>query len=184
MSLLHGIEADRDRQDQDDDRAADAVAGQNRNDARDKQDQRQRFEQAAQHGAQRADDPARRVAIGAVAVEAFRRLLRGEPVRRTAEPFAGLLGRAVPETVLGILGIFGHKLLRQSGDDPTARRACRNVALKGEPDDNGHFGGHQSHWTNLDVPNLTHVNELRRYRSYFSLLFCRRAAWPPGTRSP
>jgi len=43
--------------------------------------------------------------------------------------------------------------------------------LERRADDNGHFGGRQSHWTNLDLPNLTHVNELRRYRSYFRSSF-------------
>jgi hypothetical protein len=81
VSLLQRVEADRDRQDQDDDRAADRVAGQNGDDARNEQDQRQRLQQPAQHGAQRTDRPGRRVAVGAIAREASCRLVIAETIR-------------------------------------------------------------------------------------------------------
>jgi len=91
MSLLHRIEADRDRQDQDDDCAADGIAGQNGNDASDKQNERKRLEQAPKRGAQGTDGLGRRIAVGAIAVKPLARLGRGEPVHRTAELHAGLL---------------------------------------------------------------------------------------------
>ena len=75
VSFLHGVEPDRERQDQDDDRAADLVAGQHRDDAGGQQNQRQRLEQAAEHRAQQAVGLGRRVAVGAVLVEPPRGLV-------------------------------------------------------------------------------------------------------------
>jgi hypothetical protein len=48
VSFLHGVEPDGERQDRNDDRTADRIAGHNRNDARSQQDQRQRLEQSTE----------------------------------------------------------------------------------------------------------------------------------------
>ena len=103
VSFLHGIEPDRERQDEDDDRAADLVAGQHRNDAGGQQNQGKRFEQAAEHRPQQAVGPGRRIAVGAILIEPPRGLVGAQPLRPAVQRCTDFPRRKLPEGVLGQL---------------------------------------------------------------------------------
>ena len=124
VSFLHGIQSDRERQDEDDDRTADRVSGQNGNDSGDQQNQGKRFEQPTQHRMQKAVGPGCGIAVGAVPIEPLSGLVAAQTVQPTAKRRANFLRRAIPEAVFNELRTIRHgahpKILMPSETD-TAR---------------------------------------------------------------
>ena len=123
VPFLHGVESDRERQNEDDDRAADRVAGQNGNDAGDQENEGKRFEQPAQHRAQQAVGPGRCVAVRAIPVEPLPGLAGTQAIRPAMQRGANCLRREIPETVLSDLQSIGHGTLPKYSCNPIERGA-------------------------------------------------------------
>jgi hypothetical protein len=123
VSFLHGIESDRERQDKDDDRTTDRVAGQNGNNAGGQQNQGKRLQQSTQHCAQDAVGPGCRIAVGAILIEPLPGLVRTQTLQPAAKRRADLLRRELPEAVLGELRVIRHGILLKYSCNPILRRA-------------------------------------------------------------